>query len=174
MQSGIPLFLVHLAKFENLKTDWHRFPGKLQNKLKQEVLLCERKRHTARRVASTSSVILVGRYAIPGQGVPHPWPGYPLCGPGQVTPHLDLAGVPLHVDMAGVHPPVWTWLGYPPPRPDQGTPIWTWLGYTTCLDLDGVPTWSGPDQRTPIWTWLGYTPLPLANIVPITGGTRPA
>ena len=39
----------------------------MQNNIQQEVLLRERKRHTARRVASTPSVVLTG-----GGGVPHP------------------------------------------------------------------------------------------------------
>ena len=60
----------------------------------KKVLLRERKRHTARRVASTPYVVLTG--SPPGQGTPQP--GYP---PSQGTPparvppsRLDLAGYP--------------------------------------------------------------------------------
>ena len=89
----------------------------------KKVLLRERKRHTARRVASTPYVVLTGYPPSgypPGQGTP-PWPGYP---PGQGTPpQLDLAGYPLG----------WTWQGTPPAAPwhsgkcckalwDMGTP----------------------------------------------------
>ena len=62
------------------------------------------------------------------------WPGYPLAGPGQGTPHqvryplldlpgvtpcLDLAGLPPHLDLAGV-PPIRSGWGTPPPiRPEH-------------------------------------------------------
>ena len=89
----------------------------------KKVLLRERKRHTARRVVSTPSVVLTGYpppiLTWPGGGgytlhgyppgrVP-PWPdlarggtlsGYPpsrvppLAGPGRIPPWLDLAGYP--------------------------------------------------------------------------------
>ena len=81
-------------------------------------------------------------YPIPGRRVPYPWwrgyPGYPpvqMGGRGTPIqiwlgypiwtwpphpdlvgyPHLDLSRVFPHLDLAGVPPPVWTWLGYPPP-----------------------------------------------------------
>ena len=83
----------------------------------KKVLLRERKRHTARRVASTPYVVLTGY---------PPWQGYP---PGRVPPQLDLAGypparvpplarVPPQLDLAGYPPP-----GYPPTRvPPQPGP----------------------------------------------------
>ena len=71
----------------------------LQNK---KVLLRERKRHTARRVVSTPSVVLPG-YP-PGGGT---WPGYPPQG-GYLT---------------RVPPRGGTWPGYPPGGvPDPGNP----------------------------------------------------
>ena len=99
----IPLFINNFkCSFRSKKT---------RNK---KVLLRERKRHTARRVASTPYVVLTGypphqsgyppgqgtpwpRYP-PGQGTPpgypparvSPWPGYPQQG----TPRLDLVGYP--------------------------------------------------------------------------------
>ena len=74
----------------------------------KKVLLRERKRHTARRVASNPYVVLTG-YP-PSQGTP-PWPGYP---PGQGTPPPGYppsqgtppARVPPWLDLAG-YPPPW-------------------------------------------------------------------
>ena len=76
------------------------------------MLLRERKRHTAHRVASTPYVVLTGypprQGTPPGQGTPParvpPRPGYP---PARVPPWLDLAG----------YPPGWTWQGTPPQLP---------------------------------------------------------
>ena len=74
--------------------------------INKKVLLRERKRHTARRVASTPYVVLTG---YPPTRVP-PWPGYP---PGRVPPHQ---GTP----PARVPP----WPGYPQGYPpSQGTPL---------------------------------------------------
>ena len=99
----------------------------------KKVLLRERKRHTARRVASARYAALSsgwGGYPIPGWGVPqsgldggwYPPPHHP----DQGTPphHTNLAGggdSPLPSRPGMGHPP---WLGYPPPpsRPGQGTP----------------------------------------------------
>ena len=104
-----------------------------------------RKKHTARRVASTPSVVLTrGEGGTPSQvqiqmGVPHPrfgsrqgvphlrfrWGrGYSI--PGQGTPSRSRLGVPI---------PNWV----PPSRPGQSTP--------TCPDLVGYPH---------IQTWPGY------------------
>ena len=113
----------------------------------KEVLLRERKRHTARRVASTPSAglppkgagypnpVLTGGYTHPflaGGGYPHPV----LVGGGG-NPNPNLAGLP----------PVWDWslAGIPPP------PIWVW-------DLARVPS-------SHIWNWdlNGVTPLPPSN-----------
>ena len=83
------------------------FRGKTTNDKK--VLLRERKRHTARRVVSTPSVVLPG-YPPPGGGT---WPRYP---PGGTWPGTPRGGVP----DPGT-PPGGTWPGYPPGG--------TWLGY---------------------------------------------
>ena len=94
--------------------------------INKKVLLRERKRHTARRVASTPYVVLTGyppsRPDLTGGG------GYPAGG----IPDL---GTPL--------------AGYPHPRqgtPRQGTPLagysppgWTWQGIPLRLDLAGYP-----------------------------------
>ena len=107
------------------------------NTCNKKVLLRERKRHTACRVASTPYVVLTG-YP-PGQGTPqgtpqagYPQPGYPLPParvpplPGYPPPGYPLARVP---PWPGSPQP-----GYPPARvpPNwtcQGTPPgWTWQG----------------------------------------------
>ena len=116
----------------------------------KKVLLRERKRHTARRVVSTPSVVLPGyppQAGYPpiltwlGGGVPDqgtPWPGYP---PGQGTP-------PARVPPSQGTP----WSGYPP--------SWTWQG-TPRLDLAGYP----PSCPMAFWEMLqsimgyGYPPL---------------
>ena len=82
----------------------------------KKVLLRERKRHTARRVASTPYVVLTGYPPSPGRVPPPtrvppsrqgtPPPGYPP--PGRVPPHQ---GTPPRVP-----PPGWTWQGTPPPH----------------------------------------------------------
>ena len=108
-------------------------------KVNKKVLLRERKRHTARRVASTPYVVLTG-YPPPGRVPPGrvpPWAGYP---PGQDTPPagypLPRQGTPrLGTPPAG-YPPGWTWQGTPPAAPwhsgkcckalwDMGPPPWT-------------------------------------------------
>ena len=109
-------------------------------KYNKKVLLCERKRHTARRVESAHYVALcnggtpsqvlgggtpsqVGGYPISGQG------GYPISGRGG-TPISGLGGVP-RVPPPPLRPDL-GW-GTPTPRPDLG---WG----TPPPDLrDGVP-----------------------------------
>ena len=102
--------------------------AKINNK---KVLLRERKRHTARRVASNPYIVLTG-YSPPaghppGQGTP-PQPGYPPW-PGYPPPGYPPARVP----PLGRVPPSWTWQGTPPAAPwhsgkcckvlwDMGTP----------------------------------------------------
>ena len=116
----------------------------IQNK---KVLLHERKRHTARHVASTPYVILTG----------YPQAGYP---PGQGTPQQGIPpagypqeGTPCHgTPLAGYPPP-----GYPPPGypPCQGTPL---------AGLGKVPP---PSCPMAFWEMLqsimgyGYPPPPL-------------
>ena len=95
----------------------------------KKVLLRERKRHTARRVASTPYVVLTG-YP-PRQGMP----------PGQGTPPAREPPRP------GYPPPGWTWQGTPPAAPwhsgkcckalwDTGTPpLWTDRRTDTCQNI---------------------------------------
>ena len=138
------------------------------------VLLRERKRHTARRVVSTPSVVLtgypphpdlaggvpcwgvpyLGEY--PARGVPCPGgtlPGYPPSWPG---------GYPAR----GVPCPGGTLLGYPCPGP-EGYPAGGYLpGYPPSWPggtLLGVPYLGTPRPdlagypSPPGWTWLGTT-----------------
>ena len=113
-------------------------------KLNKKVLLRERKRHTARCVASTPYVVLTG-YP-PGQGAP-PQPGYP---PARVPPRPEYPpgqGTP----PARVPPP---WPGYPPAR------VPPLPGYPPRLDLAGYP----PGCPMAFWEMLqsimgyGYPP----------------
>ena len=116
----------------------------------KKVLLRERKRHTARRVASTPYVVLSGHP--PSQGTP---PG--RVPPRQGTPPARVPPRPEYPPWAG-YPPGWTWQGTPlgrvPPRP----------GYP----LARVPPRPGyPPARIPPlgrvppgWTWQGTPPLP--------------
>ena len=91
----------------------------------KKVLLRERKRHTARRVVSTPSVVLTG-YPPPTGSPPCPdlarggtLPGYPpsRVPPGRVLPQqgTPLAGSPPPALPGRVSPPGWTWQGTPPP-----------------------------------------------------------
>ena len=90
--------------------------------------LRERKRHSARRVASTASVVLAGGYPIPEWSTPSQVGGTPSQD-GRVVSH---PGVPSCPDLAGGYPiPAW---GYPGvhPRKDMGPVEVLWDG-------DGVP-----------------------------------
>ena len=86
----------------------------------KKVLLRERKRHTARRVASTPNVVLTG-YP-PGQGTP-PSQGTPPARvpPSQGTPPARVPPQPGYPPSQGTppgqgtSPPGWTWQGTPPP-----------------------------------------------------------
>ena len=105
----------------------------------KKVLLRERKRHTARRVVSTPSVVLTGYLPVltwpggyPARGVPylgtHPsWPGGTLPGgypiwvpPGRVLPLSWPGGVPCWGVLYLGTPPVLTWQGTPPPPTGPG------------------------------------------------------
>ena len=128
--------------------------------LNKKVLLRERKRHTACRVASTPYVVLTGyppsqgtppARVPPGQGTPLgqgtpparvlPRPGYP---PGQGTP-------PARVPPRPRYPPGWTWQGTPQAGPGRVPPR---------LDLAGYP----PGCPMAFWEMLqsimgyGYPP----------------
>ena len=149
--------------------------------LNKKVLLRECKRHTARLVATTPSVVFTvgwgGGTPIPGpdpdSGVPHPrsrW-GYPIPDWGVPHPRSRCRWVVPHPRSRWRYPipgrgkP--SLVGYPPHLDLAGVPhpIWTWPGYPH-LDLARVPP-SGPGQGTthldlarvpPIGTWLGYPP----------------
>ena len=80
--------------------------------LNKKVLLRERKRHTARRVVSTPSVVLPG-YP-PRQGTTPPWPD--LAGGGVPDQGIPQPGYPPSQGnpLARVPPPPsWTWQGTP-------------------------------------------------------------
>ena len=90
--------------------------------LNKTVLLCERKRHTARCVSSTpSSVLSQGGTPSLDRGYPVPGWGYPVLGWGG-TPSLD-RGYPIHgqgtpcPDLTGVPPPRRPDLAEVPPTP---------------------------------------------------------
>ena len=109
----------------------------------KKVLLRERKRHIAHRVAIASACYSWGgtQSTPPGPGMGYPptwtWDGVPpLPGPGMgYPPYLDLGwGTPLPGPGMG-YPPTWTWDGVPP-----------------YLDLG----WGTPLPRTE----MGYPPLP--------------
>ena len=159
----------------SLKRSWCRFLAfetcKINTFFKlyfnKKVLLRERKRHTARHVASA-------RYV--GGGVtPSSHGGYPPPSrPGQGTPHHpDLARVtPHHPDLARIPPPSRPGWGTPHPRPGMGYPshhqdligvpptIKNWPGYSpNHPDLAGVPPtpdlgWGIPHPRP----GMGYPP----------------
>ena len=112
-----------------------------KNLRNQKVLPCERKKHTARRIAMYSC-------RCPNQGGGGPdwgtWLGYLPSGPGQGTPPIwTWPGYPPDLDLAGVCPPVLDLAGVPPPppsRPGQGTPpVQTLPGYPPPPDLARVP-----------------------------------
>ena len=104
--------------------------GFVKLKLNKKVLLRERKRHTARRVASTPYVVLTGYPPRPGyppwQGTPParvpPWPGYPGYPPTRVPlPPARVPPQPGYPTGQGTPPPP---TRVPPSRvpPHQGTP----------------------------------------------------
>ena len=149
--------------------------------IKKKVLLRERKRHTARGVASARYAVLSNGK---GRGVTHPVMmvgGTPSShGRGGDTPssHGGGWGVP-HPDLAGgtpppsrpcwgipLVPPIQTWDGVPP-TPGMGYPHHPDLGWGTppTQTLDVVPpiqTWDGvpPYLRWGPPTWDGVSPHP--------------
>ena len=136
----------------------------------KKVLLRERKRHTDRRLSSTSCTVLSwgGGGVLPLPGVPHPdmvggTPSHTGDTPSQFrgTPWLG-------------YPPVLTWPGGTPsqsgdtPHPDLAMV----LPPPPQLDLARVPPpphWTWPGYPPPRWTWLGYSlpgvppPLPVVD-----------
>ena len=92
----------------------------------KKVLLRERKRHTARCVVSTPSVVL---------------PGYP--------PHPDLAGGGGY--LTRVPPRVPPWPGYPPPARIPPQP-----GYPPRLDLAGYPPTAPWHSGEMLQSIMGY------------------
>ena len=125
----------------------------------KKVLLRERKRHTARRVASA-------RYAGWGGGLPRPGMvgGYPIQSWWGV-PHLVMVerGIPHPVMVGGYPPTILTWPGgeymgvEAPSRPGCGD---TWGTPPPSRPGWGTPPPSRPGQGTPptIKTWLRYPP----------------
>ena len=120
----------------------------------KKVLLRERKRHTARCVASAC-------YA-GGGGVPHPvmvGGGGTSSSHGGGTPSSHGGGrrntkPPHHPDLAGVPPTIQTWPRYPPHHPDlaRAPPpptIQTWLGYPPPVEVwtDKLKTVPSPILR---------------------------
>ena len=118
----------------------------------KKVLLRERKRHTARLVASDPSV------ALTGEGVPHRWLG----------PHLYLVGgypIPGQGVLLTGEYPILSQEWYP--IPGQGVPhLWPsgypipGRGHPPHLDLARGGTHPWPGDTLSIWTWLGYPPPP--------------
>ena len=117
----------------------------------KKVLLRERKRHTARRVMSTPSVVLPGYPPRGGRG--GTWPGTP---PGGVPdPGTPPGGYLTCIPPGG-------YLTWVPPRgvPDLGTPP------------GGYLTWVPPLTRVPPQggTWLGYPPGGVPDLGTPPGG----
>ena len=131
----------------------------------KKVLLCERKRHTARRVASAPYAGWGGYPIQSWWGRVYPiqsWEGTPIqswWGGGTPSSHGG-EGVP-HPVMVGGGYPIQSWWGYPgcPPPSRPGPSGYPW-GTPLHPDLAGVPpptikTWPG---YPPIQTWLGGVP----------------
>ena len=121
-------------------------------KINKKVLLRERKRHTARRVVSTPSVVLTGYPLPPGRVPPAGYPpppldlaGTPPAGPGRYPPQLDLAGYP--------PPPGWIWQGIPPPGV---CPMAFWVMLQSIMGY-GYP----PPPRCGLTKWNYYLPVVL-------------
>ena len=161
---------------------------------KKKVLLCERKRHTARRVLSTPSVVLPGYPpvltwlvggSLPGYppGRVPPWPGQYLTRvpPSMVPPRQgtppDLAGGGTLVGGTLVGYPLWqgTPSGRVPPQqgtpstvpPLAGYPLLTWLEGGTLIGyppLAGYPPAQYPPGRVPPRLDLAGYPPPPVSV----------
>ena len=128
----------------------------------KQVLLRERKRHTARRVSSAYYAgegvpcPRSGGGSTPSQvrGVPHPRSGggYPVPGPGGTPSQVQGEGVP-HPDLVRgvpqVTPPARPGMGYPPARSGMGYPPQTW---------DRVPPHPNNGEQTDIPKYKYYLP----------------
>ena len=127
-RSGANGAYVQVTKFEIYVAESKVLHSAVIKDKNKKVLLRERKRHTARRVVSTPSVVL---------------PGYPPPG-GVLDPGTPPGGYLTRVPPRGVPDP-----GTPPGGvPDPGTPP----GGTP---LGGYPTWEPPSRGG---TWPGYPP----------------
>ena len=124
----------------HFKLYWVQLTTNTQDPLLKIIDYNERKRHTARRLASTPSALLsrrgwAGGYPIPGQG-------------GTWGTHLGLG-----------YSPVLTWLGGIP-SPSWGTPIWDW-GTPLGRDLGpvtGVPPGMDMGPVEVLWDEDGVSP----------------
>ena len=119
------------TRFKRIHCSWHKI---LENK---KFLLRERKRHTARRVASTCYAVPVGgtlplsrskvRMGGRGKGTPYPSPGKgatPFPGPGRwgyPPSQVRMGGTP-YSDPGREYPPSGPGKGVPPVGKDGGTP----------------------------------------------------
>ena len=124
-------------------------PKRFRHKSNKKVLLRERKRHTARHVASARYVTVRGGYPVPGLGgVPHPRSRGGL-------PHPRLGGTPSQVQG-----------GYLIPGPG-GTPSRPCQGGTPSLPSPGVYPIPGPwGVPHPDLVRGGYPILTLSRGVP--------
>ena len=138
----------------------------MNSQINKKVLLRERKRHTARRVVNTPSVVLTGYPTHPdlARGVPYlpPRQGTPPAGyPHQGTPHGRVP--PGRVPPCWTWqctPPGWTWQGNPPAGPGRVPPQQGTSGRV-------LPVRVPPSRVPPHWTWQGTPPrVDLAGYAP--------
>ena len=99
--------------------------GHFKNISNKKVLLCECKRHTARRVVNTPSVVLTGYPSHPDMAGGVPYLGYPQGTPGYPWQGTPWQGTPARVPPTRVPLPTRV-----PPRPEYPLPR---------LDLAGYP-----------------------------------
>ena len=118
--------------------------------MNKKVLLRERKRHTARRVVNTPSVVLTG--------YPPSWLGL---GGGTLPGGTLLEGT-LPYPTPGRVPPILAWGGTLPGVPYLGTPCPALEGYPAggypTLHYLGTPQQGTPSRVPPILTWHGTPP----------------
>ena len=148
---NISAFILHLNNcIVRLLIDMCLFKinAKLQKKNKK-VRLLDRKRRTARSIASRG--VMAGGIPSPVQGTPVLFRGYLLSC--LVVPHCPVLGV--CSVLAGVPPP------HPPAPVGHGTGLWTELGYP--LVGPGTGLWIGPVMG------LGIPPHPRKDLVPEVG-----